>query len=464
MFPEKNIRFIAINDGVDSNEGNNDFIPIKNLFNEWFARDTSKKITAVLRAKGMSGKRLSSKAPYGYVDGEDGTLIRDEETAPVVQMIFQLCAEGNGPGMIARILKERQIATPGTLEFQRTGRTRFYHADDPYGWTCASVAQLLGRKEYLGCTVNFKTVKKSFKHKNSVMNEKDKQVVFENTHEPLIDVELWNVVQHIREQRHRPMRNGESALFAGVLVCADCGSLMSVHRVSTVKYFKQSYMCRRYKNCRGIQQCEAHYIRENVLIELVLDNLKKVMEFVRDYEDEFVQRVTDNKLAEQMKRQSVNKRQLDQQTRRINEIDTIIQRLYEDVVKGRLTDERFAKMTTTYEQEQKELEASVAELKKAIEACNSQQVNIKSFLKLVKSYTEPEELTPEILRIFIEKIAVHAADNSSGHRVQQIDIYYNFVGQFDLSVESALTRKPTRAEKERLRHKRVAQETEISSL
>lgn len=351
-------------------------------------------------------------------------------------------------------MRERKIPTPGTIEFQRTGITRFYHADDPYGWLSASVAQILGRKEYLGSTVNFKTVKKSFKHKNSVMNDVEKQVVFENTHEAIIDAELWNVVQKIREQRHRPTRIGTQALFSGLLFCSECGSRLVAHRTVTEK---TNYMCSKYINGRGQQKCVPQYIRENVLIELVLDNLREVISYARDYEDEFVRQIVNVTMAEQAKQHTLLKRQLDQQTRRIGEIDTIIQRLYEDSVNGTLSTERFTKMSAIYEQEQKNLESSTAELKQTISASENQEVNIKSFLKLVKSFTEPEELTPEILRMFIEKIVVHKPDHSTGERVQQIDIHYNFVGQFDMTTASAQTRKLTQAEKDELRHKRLAQ-------
>lgn len=178
VFPEKGIRFVAVNDGIDSAQGENDFAPLRNLFNEWFARDTSKKIRAVFRTKGMSGKRLASKAPYGYLIRADGELVRDEETAPVVQMMFQLGAAGNGPGRIARILRERAIPAPGTIDFQRTGRTRHYHPEDPYGWTTCTVSTLLANKEYLGHTVNFKTERKSFKSKHTIRNPEKKQVIF----------------------------------------------------------------------------------------------------------------------------------------------------------------------------------------------------------------------------------------------------------------------------------------------
>lgn len=448
-FPELGVRFIAINDGVDSEDQmGNDFTPFRNIINEWYAKDTSKKIKAVFHAKGMSGKRIGTQVPYGYLKGEGGQLVVDEETAPVVRLIYELCVEGNGPGKIARILREREIKTPRTMDFLRTGRSDHYDPDAPYGWTSATVAGILSKKEYLGHTVNFKTSRKSFKSKKTIHNPEEKQVVFENTHEAIIDAEIWDVVQKIREQRHRPTRTGETALFSGLIFCADCGDRLNLHRATQDGKTRYSYVCNKYRNCRGVQKCTAHYIRDFVLEELVLDNLRKVIAYARDYEQEFVQRITDNTLAEQMKAQTAAKRQLEQQTRRITEIDAIIQRLYEDVVSGKLTDERFAKMSTAYEQEQKKLETDTAELRKTVEACETQTVNVKSFIKLVRSYIEPEQLTPDILHMFVEKVVIHEGDRSSGHRLQQVDIYYNFVGQIDMSVETAKTARRPKSTKE----------------
>lgn len=448
MFPEKNIRFIAINDGVDSDRDDSDFAPFRNIINEWYAKDTSKKIRAVFRAKGMAGERISSCVPYGYLLGENKKLVVDEETAPVVKMIFQLCAEGHGPSQIARILKERKINTPGTLEFLRTGRTRRYYPDDPYGWQPQTIANMLALKEYLGHTVNFKTTRKSFKNKRVIFNPEEKQVVFENTHEAIIDFELWDIVQKIREHRHRRTRTGKTALFSGMIFCNDCGSALTLCRSHADETGINRYVCSRYRNMRGERKCESHYIREEVLNNLVLENLRTVISYARDYEDEFIRQVTDNALTEQIKQQAAVKRQFEQQTRRIGEIDTIIQRLYEDNVTGKLPDERFSKMYDTYEKEQKQLQISTTELQASIEACEQQKVNVKSFLKLVRSYTEPEELTPEVLRMFVEKVVVHAPYRQDKRRHQQIDIFYNFVGQFDMSMETAKTGRPTKAEME----------------
>ena len=435
MFPDKDVRFIAINDGVDSARDDHDFTPFRNIINEWYAKDTSKKIRAVFRAKGLSGKRLSTQTPYGYLKGENGQLIEDTETAPVVRLIFRLAVEGNGPGKIARILREKQIVTPGTLEFHRTGRTSRYNPEFPYQWHESTVVNILEQKDYLGNTYNFKTTKKSYKSKKVIRNPEEKQVVFENTHVALIDQETWDLVQKARQSRRRPTKMGDMGMFSGMVYCADCGNKLHLCRTKSWDRSLDNYVCGTYKRRRG--ECSAHYIRSTVLETLVLDNLQKVIAYVRDYENDFVQQVTENKAAEQMQMLSVSKRQMEQQMRRIAEIDNIIKRLYEDNLNGKLSDSRFSKMSADYEQEQRTLENSNAELKCMVDTCEEQSLNIKSFLKCVRKYTEPCELTPDMLHELVEKIIVYAPDKSSGHRTQQIDIYYNFVGKIPLSKEVA---------------------------
>ena len=435
MFPDKDVRFIAINDGVDSARDDNDFTPFRNIINEWYAKDTSKKIRAVFRAKGLSGKRLSTQTPYGYLKGENGQLIEDTETAPVVRLIFRLAVVGNGPGKIARILREKQIVTPGTLEFHRTGRTSRYNPEFPYQWHESTVVNILEQKDYLGNTYNFKTTKKSYKSKKVIRNPEEKQVVFENTHVALIDQETWDLVQKARQSRRRPTKMGDMGMFSGMVYCADCGNKLHLCRTKSWDRSLDNYVCGTYKRRRG--ECSAHYIRSTVLETLVLDNLQKVIAYVRDYENDFVQQVTENKAAEQMQMLSVSKRQMEQQMRRIAEIDNIIKRLYEDNLNGKLSDSRFSKMSADYEQEQRTLENSNAELKCMVDTCEEQSLNIKSFLKCVRKYTEPCELTPDMLHELVEKIIVYAPDKSSGHRTQQIDIYYNFVGKIPLSKEVA---------------------------
>lgn len=438
-FPEYNIHFIAINDGVDSEHGDNEFTPFRNIINEWYAKDTSKKIRAVFRAKGMSGQRLSTNAPYGYLKDESGGLIVDEETSPIVQFIFQLCLEGNGPGRIARILLEQGIPTPGTVAFQRTGSTAHYDPEMPCKWHETTISSILEQKDYLGCTTNFKTTTRSYKDKRIIFNPEEKQVVFENTHPAIIDRETWELVQKIRKQKRRHTKMGDMGLFAGMVYCADCGHTLHLRRTKCYTAEQENMVCGTYTSKKGA--CTAHFIRTVILQQLVLENLRGVIAFAREREDEFIQQVTQNRLSEQQEKQFHAKRQLDQQERRIKELDAIIKRLYEDNVCGKLSDERFIKLSADYEREQKELEGQSAELRLQVEACQQQNQNVKSFLKIVHKYTEPTELTPAMLREFVDKIIVHAPDKSSGHRTQQVDIHYNFVGEFPASHQS--TQKET---------------------
>ena len=442
-FPEMGVRFIAVNDGVDSDDQmGNDFTPFRNIINEWYAKDTSKKIRAVFRNKGMSGQRLAVNAPYGYIKGEDGHLLVDEETAPVVELIFQLCVEGNGPGKIARMLKEREIPTPGTITFQRTGQTSRYFPDDPCRWNPATVLSILGQDAYLGRTTNFKTTKLSYKSKKTVINSPDKWAVFEGTHEAIIDKETWEIVQKSREHRRRPTKMGEMGLFSGLAYCADCGAKLYHHRSITLTKEQESYICSNYQSRK---KCTAHYIRAVVLEQLVLQNLQRVVAYAQEDENEFVRRVMENKTAVQRAEQEQAKRKLEKQERRISELDRIIQQLYEDRVSGALSAERFAKLSGGYEKEQKELKQSAKELQAIVNTIETQAVNVQSFLKIVRKYTAPTELTPALLREFVEKIVVHAPDKSSGHRTQRIDVHYNFIGEIDFSPEYSQVSRQTTA-------------------
>ena len=442
-FPEMGVRFIAVNDGVDSDDQmGNDFTPFRNIINEWYAKDTSKKIRAVFRNKGMSGQRLAVNAPYGYIKGEDGHLLVDEETAPVVELIFQLCVEGNGPGKIARMLKEREIPTPGTITFQRTGQTSRYFPDDPCRWNPATVLSILGQDAYLGRTTNFKTTKLSYKSKKTVINSPDKWAVFEGTHEAIIDKETWEIVQKSREHRRRPTKMGEMGLFSGLAYCADCGAKLYHHRSITLTKEQESYICSNYQSRK---KCTAHYIRAVVLEQLVLQNLQRVVAYAQEDENEFVRRVMENKTAVQRAEQEQAKRKLEKQERRISELDRIIQQLYEDRVSGALSAERFAKLFGGYEKEQEELKQSAKELQAIVNTIETQAVNVQSFLKIVRKYTAPMELTPALLREFVEKIVVHAPDKSSGHRTQRIDVHYNFIGEIDFSPEYSRVSRQTTA-------------------
>ena len=426
LFAQYDIHFIAIANNVDSQKGENDLTPFVNLFNEWYARDCSRKQRAVKRAKGISGKRIASIAPYGYISGEDGKLIPDEETAWVVKLIYDLCIQGYGTTQIANELTRRNIPTPGTLAFRRTGSKRNYCPGKEFVWVYRSIDKILSYKEYLGHTVNFKTYSKSYKLKKRYEIPEEQQIVFENTHEAIINQEDWDTVQRIRAHRRHPVKQGEPALFSGMLFCADCGSLLRVHRGKTISKHQECYCCGRYRD--RTNACSMHYIRELVLADLMKENLKQVVRLASEDEQEFVRRLTNRNAQEQAAQERTLKNELATKEQRIKDLDGIIKRLYEDNITGKLSDERFKIFSTDYEDEQHSLREEVASLKQQLEDMESTSVNVSGFLKAAQRYTDFDELTPSMLHDLIEKIIVHEGDKSSGHREQRIEIYYTFIG------------------------------------
>ena len=435
IFPQKNVRFIAINAGVDSAQGENDFAPLRNIFNEWLVRDTSKKIKAVKRSKGMSGKPITSKPVYGYLMDEDENFIIDEEAAPVVRQIYSLCLAGNGPTKIARMLTEQQIPTPGTLEYRRTGSTRRYHPGYECKWATNTVVHLLENREYTGCLVNFKTEKPSYKLKHSIENPPEKQAVFENHHEPIIDRETWERVQELRKQRKRPNRYDEVGLFSGILFCADCGSVMYQQRYQTDKRKQDCYICGSYK--KRTADCTAHFIRTDLLTAGVLSNLRKVTSYAAKHEARFMKLLIEQNEDGDRRRNAAKKKELETAEKRISELSAIFKRLYEDSVTGRISDERFTELSADYEAEQKELKERVARLREELSKAQEATENAEKFMNVVRRHTTIEELTPTLLREFVEKIVVHESVALDGKRRgklrrQEIEIYYSFVGKVEL--------------------------------
>ena len=437
LFPQKGVRFIAVNDNVDSANGgmDNDFTPLRNLFNEWLVRDTSKKIKAVKRAKGMSGKPVTSKPVYGYLMDEDENYLVDVETAPVVQQIYQLCLAGNGPTKIARMLTEQQIPTPGTLEYRRTGSTRRYHPGYECKWATNTVVHLLENREYTGCLVNFKTEKPSYKLKHSIENPPEKQAVFENHHEPIIDRETWERVQELRKQRKRPNRYDEVGLFSGILFCADCGSVMYQQRYQTDKRKQDCYICGSYK--KRTADCTAHFIRTDLLTAGVLSNLRKVTSYAAKHEARFMKLLIEQNEDGDRRRNAAKKKELEAAEKRIAELSAIFKRLYEDSVTGRISDERFTELSADYEAEQKELKERAARLREELSKAQEATANAEKFMNVVRRHTTIEELTPTLLREFVEKIVVHESVALDGKRRgklrrQEIEIYYSFVGKVEL--------------------------------
>ena len=435
IFPQKGVRFIAINDGVDSAQGDNDFAPLRNIFNEWLVRDTSKKIKAVKRSKGMSGKPVTSKPVYGYLMDEDENFIIDGEAAPVVRQIYSLCLAGNGPTKIARMLTEQEIPTPGTLEYRRTGSTRRYHPGYECKWATNTVVHILENREYTGCLVNFKTEKPSYKTKHSVENPIEKQAIFENHHEPIIDTQMWERVQELRKQRKRPNRYDEVGLFSGILFCADCGSVLYQQRYQNATRKQDCYICGSYK--KRTVDCTAHFIRTDLLTAGVTDNLRKVTSYAAKHEARFMKLLIEQNEDGGKRRNAARKKELEAAEKRISELSAIFKRLYEDSVTGRISDERFTELSADYEAEQKELKERAAAIRAELSKAQEATVNAEKFMNVVRKYTSFEELTPTLLREFVEKIVVHESVALDGKRRgklrrQEIEIYYSFVGKVEL--------------------------------
>ncbi len=434
VFPGADVRFIAINNGVDSaNQQDSDFTPFLNIINEWYAKDTSKKIRAVFKAKGESGKPLCTNPPYGYIkDPEDKHhWIVDEDAAKVVREIFKLCMDGYGPTQIANILTERKIENP-TAHAKRMGFNppvrQFY--DDPYLWRDTTVTHILERMEYIGHTVNFKTYRKSYKNKKQMHNDPSEWQIFKNTHEAIVDEAVFEIVQKIRNGRRKVTPLGEMPILSGMLYCADCGAKLYQVRGKGWEHSKEYFVCATYRKIKG--GCSSHQIRNVVIEEALLDDIRRITAFAKDHEAEFVEMITQKTRVALDRSLRDNKRELEQSTQRISKLDQIIQQLYEDNLEGKITDERFAKMTASYETEQHALEQQVAELRTIISAEKETALNVDHFLALVRKYTEIPELTAEIIREFVEKVYVYKAEKIDGHRVQRIKIIYNCIGEFTL--------------------------------
>ncbi len=424
IFPNYDVRYIAINDNVDTIKNENEMMIFKNVFNDWYARDTSKKIKAVFNAKGKSGKPLTTILPYGYKksDTDKNVWIVDEETADVVRKVFQLCIDGYGPTQIARMLSEDMILTPTAYQCQKNGTLST--VKNPYRWTQTTIVGMLEKPEYIGHTVNFKTKRKSYKHKKKINIPKEDWLIFENTHEAIISQHDFDLVQELRKNKRKIQKCGEINPFSGTVYCADCGEKMYLARSQSLTAEQEHLKCSTYS--KDNHECSAHFIRTVVLKDIVLKELRRFTDFVRSDEDEFIRLAMDSSRQEQSKELSLAKRKLIQNERRISELVKLFTRLYEDNVCGKISDERFEQMSHGYETEQAELKIQLAQLSEFIEKSEAKKADTAKFINIVRKYTDLSELTPEIMHEFIEKIVVHAPDKSSGRRKQKIEIHLRF--------------------------------------
>ncbi len=424
ILPDYDVRYIAINDNVDTLRSENEMMVFKNVFNDWYARDCSKKIKAVFKAKGQSGKPLG-KPPYGYKKSETdkNVWLVDEEVAEIVRRVFQMCIDGYGPAQIAKALRNDSILIPTAYEQAKgKGGTRPFR--NPTYWGEQTINKMLDRIEYAGHTANFKTQKKSYKNKKKIDNPKSEWQIFENTHPAIISQHDFDLVQELRKNKRRIQKCEEVNPFSGMVYCADCGKKMYLCRAKSINTDQEHLKCGTYAKRKD--ECSAHFIRTVVLEELVLSELRKITTYVREHEEEFVELAMQNSAQKQSAELKAAKKRLAQSEKRVSELDKLFTRLYEDNVIGKISDERFEMMSKNYEAEQKELRQIIPELSQFIEAREQKNADTAQFIGIVRKYSEIPKLTPEIMHEFIEKIVVYAPDKSSGHRTQQIDICFRF--------------------------------------
>ena len=430
-FPQNGVRYIAINDNYDTadpNSINNDFAGIKNWFNEFYARDTSRKIRAVQKAKGERGVPLTVNVPYGYVkDPEDKRKwIVDEEAAAVVRRIFEMCMEGRGPQQIANQLKADKVLTPTAYKKRKGMKTPQAAPENPYGWCDSSVDNNLERREYTGCTVNFKTYSNSIWDKKQRENPVAKQAIFENTHEAIISDDVFKRVQEIRQHRHRKTRSGRSSMFSGLVFCSDCGEKLyygATNNYRTEGAFFDCSLHWKYK-----EKCPTHYIRESILERMVLKHMQLVTGYILRYEQYFRSIMEQQLRLESTEKLQISKGQLERNEKRIAELKRLFIRIYEDNAGGRLSDERYDMLSQSYETEQKQLEAEVITLRQEIEVQERQNENVERFIQKARNYVGIETLDPYALRELVQAIYVDAPDKSTGKRRQHIHIKYDGIG------------------------------------
>ena len=450
FFREKSVRFIAVANNIDSdNRESGEFAPFLNIMSEWYLRDSSRKIKASHKARGMSGKRLTFTPIYGYViDPNDKTKwVIDPEAAAIVRRLYDLTIQGKGPVEIARILNGEKVERPSYYMHTRGIIDNSNRADlnTPYAWSGNSIARMIGKPEYAGHTVNFRTEMLSYKDKRAKVNPKEDWQIFENTHPAIVDPKTWETAQKCRTVTRRT-DHGEANPLTGLVFCADCGAKLYNHRIphATTQINKAGYVCNRKPKdiytCSTYsltgrkfdRQCTTHTIRTVVLRELALAAIREVSGYVKNNEADFISQVRETSAIRQEETARAHKKRIQKEEKRIAELNTLIRKIYEDNASGKITDKRFELLSQEYEQEQTELEQSIVTLRAELDSFNADSEKAEKFIAVVKRHTDFSELTPQMLAEYIEKIVVHDADYSSGERDQTVDVHLNFIGKFDL--------------------------------
>ena len=427
-FVRLNVRYIAIMDNIDTANGVSDIVPMQDLFNEWHAKNTSDKVRRVMQSRGNAGIPLTTNVPYGYKKDpvDKNRWIVDEPAAEVVQRIFRMSVSGLGPTQIAKQLKVDGVLTPS--EYQRGNGVNCPTKlpEYPHKWCSHTVAEILDRQEYVGDTVNFRTYRQSFKLKKQLDRPQEEWKVFPNTHPAIINRETFALVQNLRQHRRRPTRTGAVSMFSGLLYCADCGSKLGYSATNNYKREQAYFFCSGYR--KNTDLCSAHYIREKVVAQLVLEGLQRLLWYVQVYEERFAQEQMERFGLQEKKELTAKRRELDKAKQRVSEIDQLIQKSYEDMSKGLLSEERFATLTVSLETEQRQLKAAIPEMEASLDATTDKAADLQRFIERARQVTRLTELTPEIVHEFIEKIVVSKPDKVDGERHQRVDIQYNTIG------------------------------------
>lgn len=431
LFPKHNVRFIAINSGVDSaNQMDNDFTPFLNIINEFYVKDSSKKVKASMKQKGESGEYLTTNPPYGYMKDPENPKthwIVDDEAAAVVRQIFAWCMEGYGPSQIAKKLKEAKVDCP-TVHWAKMGRNAPAKTpDDPCDWAPRTISGILEKPEYLGHMVNFRTHRQSYKSKKKIENPQSEWKIFENTHDAIVDEETFYRVQELRKNKRRPARTGKSNMFSGIVRCADCGEKLYYCTSNSFESRQDHFVCSTSRK-KGKDVCDTHFIRAVVLEEGTLQHMRMVISCVASYEDAFRKALGAKRNAEAKKELTAKKRTLQKSENRLAELDRLFKRIYEDMVNGKLSESRFQMLSEDYEKEQADLRIKIEMLEEEIQNQEDQADNVDKFIRQAKKYLHLEKLTPTILNDMVNAVYVHAPDKSSGHRVQDVEISYNYIG------------------------------------
>lgn len=426
-FDSLGVRYIAIMDNIDTAKGISDLVPMQDLFNEWHAKNTSQKVRNVFKNKGMSGVPLTTNPPFGYMKNPDNTKewIVDEEAAKTVRQIFTLCVEGLGPTQIAKRLKAAKVPTP-TEYWISIGRNCSKPPAVPYNWCADTVANILSKQEYCGDTVNFRSTTKSFKNKIKIERPQEEWKIFPNTHQAIINREVFELVQELRQHRRRPTKSGIVSWFSGLLYCADCEEKLYYSVTNNYKREQAYFFCSSFR--KNSDECSAHYIREKVVMENVLESMRRILLNVQAFEKEFARKQMECYSEDKKRELAEKRRELNKAKKRITEIDGLIQKLYEDNAIGKISDERYATLSISYEEEQRGLKAALPDMETYLETETDKTESLQRFIDKVKRITEIKELTAELVHEFIDKIVVHAPRYLDGKRVQLIDIYYNGVG------------------------------------